>query len=331
MMRPGRRKIVGAKAERLVNLTIALLEARRPLTFAELRRRTHLYRQADDESARRMFERDKDDLRRLGVPLEIRQIDFGDEFGYLVDRRNYELPDIPLTADEVAALALALHLTGEDGGRLTLAKLAARAPDPSDLDAVPAPRVTLAVDPIGDELAEAIVHRITVRFAYQTAAGDRADRTVDPYAVVTRHGAWYLVGRDHDRQAIRAFRLDRIEGRLHPVGDAGAFERPDDFDPRSAVQGPDLASIDVELAVRPEARWAVELRGGLDTGRQHDDRPVLRVPELDPLRDRAWLLGLGADVEVLAPPELREDIMAALRAVAERHGVTGSAAPGAGS
>jgi proteasome accessory factor B len=303
---------VTAKVERLVNLTVALLEARQPMTFAEIRRRTRFYEQDDAESARRMFERDKDELRRLGVPVQVRELQFGDELGYIVDRVDYELPDVDLTPEEVAALAMAVRLTGAESEQLALSKLVARAPDPSDLAARPTTRIAMQADPV-DAVADAVVARRTIRFSYRTAAGDRAERTVDPYGIVQRRAAWYLVGRDHDRDAQRAFRLDRIEGRPTPVGDPGSFTTPEDLDVAAAVTGPESTPIDVELAVAPAARWSVELRGGVETGATHRDMPVLRVTGLDPVRDRSWLLGLGPEVVVLAPQELRDEVVAGLR------------------
>ncbi len=299
------------KVERLVNLTIALLEARRPMSFAEIRRRTTFYRQDDAESARRMFERDKDDLRRMGVPVEVRDIPYEEEVGYIVDRATYELPDVALTPEEVAALALALQASGGAAERLALAKLAARAPDPAELDAPGGTRVSLDPEPV-DELADAVLRRVPLTFTYRTADGRTAPRRVDPYAVVQRRSAWYLVAHDHDRQAQRAFRLDRIVDRPRAAGQEGAFEAPADLDVAAAVAGPDAEGVVVELAVDPAARWSVELRGAQDTGRTHDGRPVLRLEALDPVRDRSWLLGFGPDVEVLEPPELRAEMIAAL-------------------
>jgi proteasome accessory factor B len=308
---------VAPKVERLVNLTVALLEARRPLTFAEIRRRTRFYEQDDAESARRMFERDKDELRRLGVPIEVRDLGFGDELGYVVDRRRYEVEDLDLTPEEVAALAMAVHLTGREGEHLALTKLVARAPDPAELATRPTTRIALEPDPV-DDVADAVLARQTVRFPYRTAAGQQAERTVDPYAVVQRRAAWYLVGRDHDRDALRAFRLDRVGGRPKAVGEAGGFTPPTDVDVAAAVSGPESAVVDVELAVSPDARWAVELRGGADTGRTHDGMPVLRLDGMDPVRDRSWLLGLGPDVVVLAPEGLRTEVVDRLRRLAGR-------------
>jgi proteasome accessory factor B len=310
---------VTVKVERLVNLTVAFLEARKPMTFAEIRSRTRFYDQDDAESARRMFERDKDDLRRLGVPVEVREIPFSEDVGYVVDRRTYELPDVDLTAEEVAALALAVQSTGGAGAHLPLAKLAARAPDPAQLAAEVPTRVTLEPDPV-DELAEAVVQRTPLSFTYRTAGGATARRTVDPYAVVQRRSAWYLVAHDHDRDARRAFRLDRITDRPRAVGEPGAFTPPEELDVAAAVSGPDAEPVVVELAVDPHARWAVEVRGATDTGREHAGRSVLRLEALDPQRDLSWLLGFGADVEVVEPPELRHEVARALDRVVEAAG-----------
>jgi proteasome accessory factor B len=305
---------VSAKVERLVNLTIALLETRKPLTFAELRDRTGYYGQADPESARRMFERDKDDLRRLGVPIETRAIPLGVEDGYLVDRRAYELPDVDLTSEEVAALALAVRLTGERGS-LELAKLAARAPDPADLTTDPGTRVAVA-PPAVEAIADAVVARAPIRFAYRPVHGDVATRDVDPYAVVQRRGAWYLVGRDHGRDALRAFRLDRFEGPTRVTGPGGGFQAPSDLDLAAVVAGPDAGEVVVDLAVAPTARWAVETRGAMATGEFAGERAVLRL-RLDAVRDLPWLLGLCTEVAVLRPPALRDRVVAALTQLAQ--------------
>jgi proteasome accessory factor B len=303
---------VTPKVERLVNLTVALLETRRPLTFAELKQRTGFYDQDDAESARRMFERDKDDLRRLGVPVETQDVAFGEDLGYRIPRAAYELPDVELTAQEVAALALAVRLTGSNAAALALAKLAARAPDPAGLDARPTTRIELAPEQV-DVVADAVVARVPIRFTYRTAAGEVAERTIDPYAVVRRRAAWYVVGRDHARDALRAFRLDRITDRPRSVGASGAYEVPGDLDVAAAVSGPEVEGVAAVVAVSPSHRWTVESRGGRVTDRAHGDWPVLALDGLDPERGLSFLLGLGADAIVLEPPELREAVRSALR------------------
>lgn len=309
--------------ERLVNLTVALLETRRPMTFEELRRRTGYYPQPDPASARRMFERDKETLRALGIPVETRQ-DFGmDDPGYLIDRRSYELRGVDLDADEVAALALAVDLVGgSELGALPLAKVAARAPDPSPLAAPPA-RVGLPVTDV-DAFAPAIVERRVVRFSYRTADGRTGIRTVDPYGVVRRRRAWYLVGRDHDRDALRGFRTDRMLDDLVVLDAAAAFVVPEGLDLGAVVSGPDVAPVDVEFDAGPEGAWALVARGAVDAGPGGvaSDGATTRRMQLhgvDPVRDRAWLLGLAPDAAVRAPEELRQDLRDALAAVVAAH------------
>lgn len=302
-------------SERLVNLTVALLEARKPMTFEEIRRRTRYYDQEDAESARRMFERDKDALRSLGVPIETREVDvFGGEVGYIVDRRTYELPDIDLDPDEVAALALALQVTGEDAARVALAKVSARAPDPNASGDEPAPRATIEIGGADlDDVADAVVNRQPLRFQYRTAAGEHAPRMIDPYAVVHRRGAWYLVGRDHDRDDLRSFRLDRVQGRFRTVGEPGSFTTPEDLDPAAAIGTHE--EVDALIAIAPSSLWEAEVRGGEPTGDTYREWPVYRFPHAERWSTTTWVLGLGADAVVLEPPQLRDEVRSRLEAL----------------
>jgi len=298
--------------ERLVNLTIALLETRRPLTFEEIRRRTRYYPQSDAASARRMFERDKEALRAFGIPIETRQ-DFGmDDPGYLIDRRVYELRGVDLDAEEVGALAVAVEMVGSAEGALPLAKVAARAPDPVAFDP-PRARVGIPLDGM-DAFAAPIVERRVVRFAYRTADGRSGIRTVEPYGIVRRRRAWYLVGRDRDREGPRGFRTDRMIGDLEVVGPPAAFVVPDGLDLGSVVSGPDVPPVDVRFSPSEDGRWALAARGGVD-----EDDGTVRVAGVDPVRDRAWLLGIAPDAAVVGPRDVRESIRDALARVASAH------------
>lgn len=310
-------------AERLVNLTIALLETRRPLTFEEIRRRTRYYPQPDASSARRMFERDKETLRSLGVPVETRQ-EFGmDDPGYLIDRKRYELRDIDLTPEEVAALALAVGLAGPAEGALPLAKVAARAPDPAAIAGLPA-RIGLDIDVVGSPIATAVVERRVVQFGYRTADGREGSRTVEPYGIVRRRRAWYLVGRDRERGELRGFRLGRMLGDLAIMDEPAAFDVPSGVDLAEVISGPAVEPVAVELRASPAGRWAIEARGGRviasDDPDLHGGAELLRIEDLDPLRDRAWLLGVSPDAAVVRPRELRDLIGAALESVVAAHG-----------
>jgi proteasome accessory factor B len=313
--------------ERLVNLTIALLETRRPLTFEEIRRRTGYYPQSDAASARRMFERDKDALRTLGIPIETRQ-DFGmDDPGYRIDRRTYELRGVDLDAEEVGALAVAVEMLGAQEGALPLAKVAARAPDPVVI-AAPPTRVDLTVTDV-DAFAPAIVERRAVRFAYRTADGRDGVRTVEPYGIVRRRRAWYLVGRDRDRKEPRGFRTDRMLGGLEVLEPAGAFEVPEDLDLGAIVSGPEVPLVDVLLDAGPEGQWAIGARGGTAEEGGPDGLRRMSVRGVDTVRDRAWLLGIAPDAAVVAPADLRASLTDALRRVLQVHEAAPPSSPAA--
>ncbi|MEX2324863.1 MAG: WYL domain-containing protein [Nitriliruptoraceae bacterium] len=311
------------KVERLVNLTIALLESRRPLTFADIKRKTGFYGQSDAESARRMFERDKDELRQLGVPIEIRDSLYGDEPGYVVSRARYELSDIDLTIEEVSALALAMRLAAAEGTRLAFAKLAARAPDPvGDHDV----RLSVAVDvaPL-EAIADAVIGRQTVSFDYRNADGVADLRRVDPYAVVQRGSNWYLVGHDHVRDDVRTFRFDRMLSQPRAVTSAEAFTRPDDVDVRAAIQGPEHPGEAILVASSPTARWALEARGAVaqpwprNTHQAPEGWTACELQGFEPRRDVSWLVSLGPDVRVLAPPSVAEMVAEAASNILCRH------------
>lgn len=292
---------MAAKTERLLNLVVALLHARRPLTFAELRQRLGEWQDGDAESMRRKFERDKDELRRLGVPVETVTTDaLGGESAYWLDEERYAQPDLALDVEQVTALAVALQLV--DGGPAPLAwsKLSARAPDPRAVVVPEGVRVVLGPGTTPAPLAEAVVSRRAVRFSYRTSRGEVATRTVDPAAVVTRAGSTYLVGRDHDRDDLRAFRTDRMLGVVEML-DQPAGPVPEDLDLAALVTGPDEPLVTAEVVEHPDGTGPVE----------RTDAPG---------RLLAGVLRASPQEELIAPAELRDEIAAALRAVLAAHG-----------
>src|SRR5207247_5385048 len=248
--------------ERLVNLVALLLESRRPLTFEQIRTKMpEGYGQDDFQSAKRMFERDKDVLRDIGVPIEVIATDAWEvEQGYAILKDRYYLPEIDFTPEEISALFVAAHAGGpDDAAEQAVRKLlygtdgglvagAASAPLAAEAGAVDG-RLTAA--------AEAIAERKGVRFAYRTSRGVESERVVDPWGLVFRGGHWYLVGLDRERGEIRAFRLSRAAGDLHEHGEAG----PPPPGARAAqhVQvgpfGPGEAEERARVAFSPEVAW----------------------------------------------------------------------------
>jgi predicted DNA-binding transcriptional regulator YafY len=321
--------IVQERWERLINLVIALRETRRPLQAAEIWRGVAGYGQADAEAFRRMFERDKADLRQMGVPVEMVRLDrFDDRLGYRIDPRRYDLPELRLEPAELAALALATEVTGlKDEASSGLLKLAVDAGDPESARAVQAVPVEIPLEaPHRGVLMEAQLARQIVRFAYARPGQEPDQRTVDPYALVYRRGRWYLVGRDHDRDAQRVFRLDRIVSRVRTVSEPGAFASPhvpigpDDVLPPAAKGVTETATV----LASPEIAWDIarSARGSGGPGREwgtpeggttlDEDWTAFTVAVSDLEQFVGWALSYGPDLVVLGPPQLRAAVIARL-------------------
>jgi predicted DNA-binding transcriptional regulator YafY len=289
------------------------------MTAAEIRERVAGYGQSDQDAFRRMFERDKADLRDLGVPIDMVSLEpWEDRPGYRIDPQRYNLPDVQLAPDELAALALAVQATGlSDEGYAGLLKLEVAAGQPHGPRAE-RPPIGVALDaPHLQALVGAQLSATSVRFAYRPLGRDVSDRTVDPYAIVHRRGRWYLVGHDHDRDERRAFRLDRIEGAVSAVGSAGAFEPPaegvgvDDVVPAPPEGGPQTA----EVIASDEIAWQVARRARGGGGPADTGWTRFTVGLRDPDEFVSWALSYGPDLVVTSPHELRDRVAGALRAL----------------
>jgi len=291
------------KLERLLDLLMTLLETERPLRVEELRARVPGYPDSD-ESFHRQFERDKDDLRELGVPVSVEPIPGAEPgtVGYRVHKRDYYLADPGLAPDELAALRLATLLVrvGDQQGIDALRTLGGLPPVG---DAPDQPLVDLRDDPNLAPLFSAVAERRTARFSYRGRS-----RTVDPYRLGFRRGWWYLTGFDHDRGEVRNFRLDRIEGTV-TLGDPGAFPRPSSPPPGGAVAGwelpedePVVARVLVDAAL---AAWATQQLGEAAVAERHPDGSITFELEVRHRGGfRSFVLGFLDHAEVLAPPEL---------------------------
>lgn len=307
------------RLERLVNLVAALVDSPRPLTREEIRERVGGY--SEDPSAfRRNFERDKDVLRQMGMPLltvEPTEQLSDEQAGYTIPRDRYELPDPGLDEAELASLRLASSAvragsaTDEDTTS-ALRKLAAPQAQPT------APGGVLELS--GGEAVVAIFAAITerrrVRLSYHGAA-----REIDPWRLNYRGGRWYLSGWDHLRADQRMFRLDRIEGQVEPIGEPGAFDPPERSGPASPPPAWTLGdgpATRVTVLVDPaQADLAVAHAGEhAEVERRADGSALLTLAVVSPGAFRSWLLGFLEHAEVLEPQEVRDSVVAWLRALA---------------
>ena len=312
-----------AKTERLLNLVICLLSTRRPLTKSQIRQAVPQYAATSGtEAFERMFERDKDELRELGIPLVTSPQDalFDDEQGYRVDRDAYALPDVHLEPDELAVVGLASRvwqqasLAGPAARALTKLKALGAPQDAGSLIGLE-PRV-LTAEPAFEALWAAVRDRVPVSFRYRTSGtGQVALRTVEPWAVTSWHGRWYLAAYDRGRAAPRMFRLSRVEGDVRTVGRPGSYDVPEGGAHQVLVQ-------EASESTRGTAR--VRVRDGAGQLLRHRASAVVPAEEgwdeltvdYDDLEAFAEeLVPHGASVVAVEPPALREAVVRRLRAV----------------
>jgi proteasome accessory factor B len=323
-----------SKVERLMNLVIALLSTRTFITADRIRDTVSGYADnASDEAFSRMFERDKNELRDLGIPLETGRVSqFDPTEGYRINREAYALPSVELTSDEAAAVAVATQLwespefiTATQGALL---KLRAAGTDIEAVDAAIAITSTAALPSLrGSEevlgiLLSAIDSRQAVQFPHRPSRGEPyALRTVEPWGVVTNKGRWYLVGHDRDRDAVRTFRLSRIGAEVKAIGPPGAVQRPGGVDLREIVErvvGGFPPSGQAKVWVADGRATALRRRatviGPRSLGGRTGEEIELDIGMIDRLARE--IASYGPDAVALEPEVLRADVVDRLRAQA---------------
>jgi proteasome accessory factor B len=318
-----------SRTERLVNLVICLLSTRRFLTAAQIAATVPGYEHdasdpREHEAFQRKFERDKAELRDLGVPLETGTTSiFDTEAGYRIARRDYELPDVRLEPDETAAVGIAARLWQHAGMAAAatsgLLKLRAAGVD-VDLQATLGVEPLVTADSAFEPLQTAARQRQEVQFDYRTPEDDSAQtRHLQPWGVVSWRGRWYVVGHDLDRDATRCFRMSRVVGRVALVGDPGAFNPPPDVDLFSHVahwSGPAAHPNRATVLVKPGRAFGVRRFADRVESGPDGDKVELGYGDADGLA--RWLVGYGSDVVVLQPEDVRKAIIARLRDLADQ-------------
>lgn len=314
------------KTERLLNLVICLLSTRQFLAKEQIRRSVPQYAECPtDEAFDRMFERDKDELRDMGIPLATGGNDaWFEDVGYRVDRADYALPEVRFAPDELAVLGLASRVWQQ----ASLAAPASRAllklkadgvePDGASLVGIE-PRVRTS-EPAFEPVYAAVRDRRAIRFPYRTPGAEApAMRHLEPWGIVSRHGRWYVVGHDRDRDATRVFRLSRVAGAVEALGDPGEVTVPAGVDFRA--QAAALVSVrptgEALLHARPGAGLALRRRATATRAGPGDpggwDELTVPYGDADVLAEE--VSGFGPDVRVVAPPEVREGVVRRLEAV----------------
>ena len=313
---------VSRKSERLVNLTIALLATKRFLTKSEIFRTLEGY-EGSSETKERMFERDKDDLRALGIDIEVGSFDplFEDEPGYRIKPENYEFQLKDLTPVDIGLLSIAA--SAWQGAALdtaafsALLKLQSIGID-SDIDLLPALAPKFTHNSFDLELViDAIAARNEITFSYRGPDMGLSERQVRPYGYANARGSWFIVGLDVHKQAIRTFKASRIVGNITAIKLSKGFDIPEDF------------SVDSHLVPQQENRQSVlRVRHGKAHSLRHISRKISSDGEWDTLlcdysSDETFIQSIlwhGLDVMVLEPLDLRDQVISCLKKLRKLHG-----------
>jgi proteasome accessory factor B len=312
---------VSRKIERLINLTIALLATKRFLTKSEIFESVEGY-EGSPETKERMFERDKDDLRSLGIEIEVGSFDplFNDEAGYKIRQERYQFELGDISSKEVSLLSLAAEAWQEasfgDVAQKALLKLRSIG-IPSDEISIPG--TVQKLNDGGQDLSlitRAIAQQQLLEFAYLDSAMNVNGRQVVPIGLSTRNGFWYLSGVDQEIQEIRTFRIDRIQSTITASPGPVDFETPIGFDPKATFSEStikDFAIIDVRVGK------AASLRALAVSTRSLGEWDQLRIPILSIDSLCSLVMWHGLDAFVQEPVELRDLVVAKLEALVCNH------------
>jgi proteasome accessory factor BC len=333
------------KLIRQLSLISYLMAERRPVTAPEIRRDVEGYSVMNEDAFARRFYADRSELEALGIVLAVEKPVDGlvEQENYSLPPENFHLPAIAFTDKELAALRTALQLLDGEFAyaeplRLALQQISWGRPSP--LNAPEQSTVALGITgsagghDVSLRLAKietAIFRRKTIVFDYHTMERDEiGPRRVDPYQLLYQGGQFYVVGRSHERSAIRVFRLSRIRGKVGYATKAEHdFQRPSNFDPRAYANridwqfGEPVGTAEVWISER--IAWQIErhfgrygeIRPAGEDGDSGDRVLVTRYANSRQLI--AWALGLGENARIVRPPELVAELRDRVGVLVERH------------
>ena len=309
------------KIERLINLTIALLATKRYLTKSEIFNSVDGY-EGTPETKERMFERDKDDLRSLGIEIEVGSFDplFNDEAGYKIKQEKYQFELGDISSTEVSLLSLAAEAWQEasfgDVAQKALLKLRSIG-IPSDELSIPGNLHKL--NDGGQDLSlitKAIAQSQLLTFPYLDSSMSINIRNLVPIALSTRDGFWYLSGVDQEIQEIRTFRVDRISGSIASSVGPADFEAPTGFDPSkifSELRRNEFALIDVRVGK------AASLRALAISTQSLGEWDQIKIPIMNLNSLCSMILWHGPDAFVQEPATLKDLVIEHLEALVKNH------------
>ena len=330
------------KLIRQLSLISYLMAERRPVTALEIRRDVEGYSGMNEDAFARRFYADRAELDSLGIQLTVDRPADGaaEQENYSLRPENFHLPAIEFTDDELAALHFALSLLDGEFAyaeplRLALQQITWGRPSPLEAPDQRSLALGITASAGGHELSgrlakieTAIFRHKTITFDYFTIARDEVgSRKVDPYHLLFRGSQFYLLGYCHDREAIRVFRLTRIQGKVAYATKAEHdFKRPDDFDPRAYAKRADWQFGEeqgvAEILVSERLAWQVERhfgRFGEIRKADSENEMLFTTPYASSRMVISFVLGLGEHARIAGPPELVAETEERIALIHERH------------
>jgi proteasome accessory factor C len=329
------------KLIRQLSLISYLMAERRPVTALEIRRDVEGYSGMNEDAFARRFYADRAELESLGIQLTVEKPADGvaEQENYSLRPENFHLPAIAFTDEELASLQFALTLLDGEFAyaeplRLALQQISWGRPSPLTSPDQGSVALGVTASAGGQELSQrlakietAIFRNKTITFDYYTMERDAVGaRKVDPYHLLFQSGQFYLLGRSHERDAIRVFRLSRIRGKVAYATKAEHdFKRPADFDPRIYASRADWQFGDpageAEVWISERIAWQVERHyGRYGSVRHTDDGDIVLTTEYASVRQLAsWVLRLGEHARVLGPEELVRETTERVELLHARH------------
>ena len=299
------------KTERLLNLTLALLATKRYLKKSEILENVFGY-EGSQEAKERMFERDKDDLRSLGIEIEVGDLDvfFDDEPGYKIPQKSYELNVPNLTGRELAILSIAANFWNDSvlapNAQSGIRKLQSLG-IPASLDfeyrmkyRFENPTYRL------EQLTKAISQKSRITFAYDSSSLNL--RHLEPYRIVFWNGFWYLIGMDLDREAMRLFKLSRFTGEITISKKKNEYSVAEDFRVEDHLPKESVEVIkSAKIRIKKEAGLLLRNWGKMISEEiEFDTYQIEYENETTFLRELIWH---GPNIQVVEPAELKAGLL----------------------
>lgn len=309
-----------SKEERILNLLSSLLNTHNPISHQRIHETINGYKELTHEASRRQLERDKSDLKNLGVQIKLKDVPGVDPIvpGYYINQDDYFLKDLDLTPEETAALNLLVGVF--KAGNESLDKAVFKLGGIEDVGEAPNPLGMIWLD-FNDELPQiqnAIKQQQVMMFEYQTELGENSTRQLEPLNIYLHDSQWHVRGYDQNRKAVRNFRLSRIQEKIKFQKTTTEFKaRTSSFNQLMPWEyGPqDVEPQTAQLLISADnANWAAKQIGSrTKSTKQNDGSTLFEFNVTSPIHFYRFTASFNQDATVIGDEYLRNGFIQYLK------------------